>query len=305
MDREIIKNILQENEYGFLPENPKNVYFELLSEDKRFCAGKAILRKYLLKAETFSGIVQFPFTTVSAPNQRRRTIICINFFSEVPNKYLPAEEIIDRGWNIVNVNYQDITCDSRELDDNAKVLGKTGKISMWAWGCMRVLDVLSFFDEFDLKKTGIAGHSRLGKTALLTGAFDERFAFVHSNDSGSGGAGLFSMRNEKSEPISALIDRFSYWFCDKFVQFVDQEKHLPFDQDMLLSLIAPRFLSVASAELDLWANPEAERVCVEKAKLFWNKQGKGDDVQYYLRKGLHYFSREDWNRLLDFLEEKI
>ena len=54
-----------------------------------------------------------------------------------------------------------------------------GKIAMWAWGAHRVMDYAeTLTDMLDLGCATVCGHSRLGKTALVAGAMDERFAFV-------------------------------------------------------------------------------------------------------------------------------
>lgn len=327
--RERYKQILQENEYGYIPEKPISVVGEVKSANERFCAGKATLEKIELKAMTKNGEVVFPFTYVYAGGKKKqRTVICINFRPDVPDMYIPAEEIVDRGWAFVSLCYKDVTGDNGDINDTARILGyrtsltAPGKIAIWAWAAMRVLDYLSTRQECDPTRTGVAGHSRLGKTALVTAAFDERFAFSHSNCSGSGGAALFGMRNKESEPIETLNRVFPFWFCENFKKFNDKEYELPFDQHYLEALIAPRYLSVASAVEDLWANPAAEAACAEKASFAWEAFGKkglkmpdggatagevyGDgNVLYSLRKGLHYFSREDWNKLLTFLDGRL
>ena len=308
IDRVAFQTVLQENEYGVMPAKPISVTAEKTGADEKFCAGKAVLSDYLLTAETEKGTVRFPFRLcVRKGKPRQRAVICLNFRPDVPDKYLPAEEILDRGWAFALLCYRDVTDDSPLIDENAAILAGTGetapgKLAMWAWAASRVLDALSEMEEIDGNKVGVAGHSRLGKTALLAAAMDQRFAFAHSNDSGSGGAALYAMQNERSESIAHLVKRFPYWFCPKFADYIDRERELPFDQDMLLSLIAPRLLSVGSAAEDLWANPEAERASAERAAAAWGQNG---GVSYYCRSGSHYFSREDWNRLFDFLEEKI
>ena len=299
--RNEIKQILQSEEYGFLPPAPLGVTAETETKNERFCAGKAVLESIALTAETPDGTVRFPFKFCYRKGETgQKCVVMLNFRPDVPDRYLPAEEIIDQGWAFVSLDYQSVTADNADADENAAVLGKNGcgKIAMWAWAAMRVLDHLLTRPECDPGKIGVAGHSRLGKTALVAAAFDERFAFAHSNCSGTCGAALFSLRDECSESIEAITRRFPYWFCSAFRNYADKEDKMPFDQDLLLSLIAPRGLSVGSAEEDLWANPSAEKAAVEKVRPLW--EGRQEALLYGVRPGLHYFSRADWNRFLPF-----
>ncbi|MBQ7290450.1 MAG: hypothetical protein IJW76_01855, partial [Clostridia bacterium] len=173
----------------------------------------------------------------------------------------------------------------------------------------------------DAENLGNAKAISLGKTALLVGAFDERFAFVHSNDSGTAGAALYSEKKEDSEDIFTLALLRPYWFCNRYAEFIEKENELPFDQDMLVGLIAPRVVCIGSAEEDFRANPCAEFACAKKASRAWEEYGvcgliapekaeTGEkyfqgNVGYYKRKGTHYFSREDWQNLLCFFNQKI
>lgn len=323
-NREEIKRLLCENEYGFLPAVPNRVSARLISKDENFCAGKSRLYTYALSASVYGAEVCFPFAyCVPKTGRQNKTAVYLSFESAVPNKYLPAEEIIDSGWAFVSLCYQQVSVDEALEDANAKVLfsqGKTGKLCLWAWAAMRVMDWLQSKEEVDKDNIAIVGHSRLGKTALLVGAFDERFAFVHSNDSGTAGAGLYAAKKEDVEDIFILALLRPYWFCSRFADFIEKEDSLPFDQDMLVGLIAPRVVCIASAEEDYRANPDGEFACAKKASLAWEEYGlqglvapekavTGEkyfqgNIGYYRRKGTHYFSREDWQNLLEFFNQK-
>lgn len=333
-DRENAKELLQKYEYGHLPKAPKAINAEITkTQSGNYMAGKGVLEDITLTCETENGKVVFPFQFLYRSGvKNQKAIIIHNFSGNIPNKYCPAEELLDMGWAIANINYNDVTPDGYKTSDNEEILKKgfnedvaPGKIMLWAWGAMRVLDYFGTREEIDIKNVGVVGHSRLGKTALVTGAFDERFAFTHSNCSGTGGAGLYRMPTEISEKLVNLYDRVnsygSTWFCKNLEQFVGNEKKLPFDQDLLLALIAPRVLSVGSATEDVWANPHAELKSAKKASRAWKALGlKGlrcpkyaevgknyhtGKVGYYERLGRHFFSREDYNRFLSFFERNL
>ena len=329
-DREKIKNILQTEEYGFLPKLPKMVWAEQIKSsdaDKVFCAGKAPIERFILHAQTGAGEVQFPFS-VCLPQKtaKKKVVVFLSFDKEIPNKYLPAEELIDSAWGFACIHYESVTSDTPEIDENARILSagekeRVGKLMVWAWSAMRVADYLLTREDIDCKNLAIAGHSRLGKTALIVGAFDSRFAFVHSNCSGVAGASLYSMHEEQHEDIKILAEIRPYWFSQKYQSYVGKERELPFDQHYLMGLIAPRVLSVGSAEKDIRANPQGELEGARAASAAWERLGKtgliapnsakvGENyhegnVGYYMREGRHYFSREDWQRALSFFDKHL
>ncbi len=299
--------------YGELPPPPERVRGEIVEENSLFCAGKATLRTVNIIALFQGKELSFP-VRYCFPNGKKqvKTVVLLNFSPNVPDKYLPAEEIIDGGWAFVSLYYEDATKDNADFTDGVALALRgagdpsPGKIAMWAWAAMRVMDYLQTLDTVDGKNVAVVGHSRLGKTALLTAALDARFAFVHANDSGTGGAALFSMVNEEAEHIGDLLKKFPYWFCDNFKKYAGKEREMPFDQDALLSLIAPRVLSVGSAKKDLWANPPAERQSALNAAKSWERYGSAPDrVGYYVREGTHYLSREDWARFLAFFNRHL
>jgi hypothetical protein len=188
-----------------------------------------------------------------------------------------------------------------------------GSISMWAKGLSLIADYLVQDSIADPNSLILIGHSRLGKAALWAGANDERYSAVISNNSGCGGAAL-SMR-AFGETVESINTRFPHWFCDEFKRYNGKEKKLPLDQHMLLALMAPRPLYVASATEDQWADPRGEflslQACAPVYALFGSDQDFPQTMPdpdkpyhgitgYHLRSGKHDLSDFDWIMYLNW-----
>jgi hypothetical protein len=58
--------------------------------------------------------------------------------------------------------------------------------------------------------------------------------------------------------VKAINDHFPHWFNAQFKQFNDAPERLPFDQNSLVALCAPRPVLFSAAEGDQWANPAGQ-----------------------------------------------
>ncbi|MFN6051094.1 MAG: acetylxylan esterase, partial [Planctomycetia bacterium] len=131
-----------------------------------------------------------------------------------------------------------------------------GTIAAWSWGTSRVIDVLAADPLLDSKKIIVVGHSRLGKAALLTAAFDERVALAIPNQAGCGGTA--PSRGTVGESVQRINTSFPHWFNANFKEFNAQPARIPFDQNCLVAICAPRPVLFTNAVEDTWANPDGQ-----------------------------------------------
>ena len=237
------------------------------------------------------------------------------------------EQAIEKGWAVATFYHGDIDPDTWSTKDGIRAPrsksintspNSWGTIRAWAWGLSRALDHLIDNPRIDGDKVVVHGHSRNGKTALVAGAYDERFAGVISNHSGCGGAAL--SRPARGETVERIVSVIGYWFTDAFWSFANREKHLPLDQHFLLALIAPRPLLVCSAIEDEWADPLGEYQAVEAAAPAWKLFGVGDfntngfpDTgelvgplpAYHVREGVHSVLPEDWTLWIEWADRLV
>jgi hypothetical protein len=242
----------------------------------------------------------------------------------------PVERILDRGYALATVGYGDLEPDQPgAFGDGVRArfgpgaggpLGPSdwGAIGAWAWGLSRALDYLETDTDVDARRVAVLGHSRLGKAALWAGAQDERFALVVSNDSGEGGAAL--TRRCFGETIEAITSSFPHWFAARFRDYAGREAALPVDAHLLLALVAPRPLYVASATEDLWADPRGEFLGAKAAEPVYRLLGReglgvdempapdrpiGGTIGYHLRRGPHALTAYDWEQYLAFADRHL
>lgn len=195
-----------------------------------------------------------PITRLPAPN----------FFAPPkPDEELtPQERLLAAGWGYVIIETNSIQADNgagltkgiiglcnkgqpRKPDD-------WGSLRAWAWGAARGLDYLETDTLVDAKKVGIEGVSRYGKAALVTLAFEPRFAVGLIGSSGKGGAALH--RRVFGEAVENLTGSGEYhWMSGNYLKYGTEESSfgkktgcdLLVDSHELIALCAPRLAFIS------------------------------------------------------------
>lgn len=240
------------------------------------------------------------------------------------------ENAIDRGYAIATFYDGDVDPDKNDPTDGVQphyfVPGQTaprehdwGTLRAWAWGLSRVVDYLETRSDIDHRRICATGHSRLGKTALVAAAFDDRIALVAPHQSGTGGCAL--SRDNDQETIARITHVFPHWFNGTFPKFAGHEDQLPVDQHLLMCLVAPRPIFDSEGDQDKWANGSSglrALKAADKVDKFLGARGLvgsgvvrdeepltgaavGDLVQYH-RNTKHELSKAYWTRLFDFAD---
>jgi lysophospholipase L1-like esterase len=179
-------------------------------------------------------------------------------FTPPPGSDAPApEQLIAAGWGYAYLNPASIQADNG-AGLTRGIIGLTnrgqprkpddwGALRAWGWGASRALDYFETDRTIDAKRVGIEGVSRYGKAALVTMAFDTRFAVVLVGSSGEGGAKLH--RRNFGEAVENLTGPAEYhWMAGNFLKYGTAEStfgsrnagDIPVDAHMLLALCAPR-----------------------------------------------------------------
>lgn len=173
-----------------------------------------------------------------------------------------AQQLIADGWGYVLLDPSSIQADNgagltrgiiglvnkgqpRKPDD-------WGALRAWEWGAARTLDYMEANEPMvDARHVGIEGVSRYGKAALVTLAFEPRFAMGLIGSSGEGGAKLH--RRNWGEAVESLTGGEYYWMAGNFMKYGASEatfgsktaNDLPVDAHELIALCAPRLTFIS------------------------------------------------------------
>jgi len=179
-----------------------------------------------------------------------------------PAEASPTEQLLAAGWGYAYVDPNSIQADNG-AGLTKGIIGLVNKgqprkpedwgaLRAWAWGAARALDFLETDPLVDAKKVGIEGVSRYGKAALVTLAFEQRFAVALVGSSGKGGAAPF--RRVFGEAVESLAGTGEYhWMAGNYIKYAAEEAtfgrktgcDMPVDNNELIALCAPRLAFIS------------------------------------------------------------
>jgi hypothetical protein len=234
------------------------------------------------------------------------------------------QQSISRGYAVATFCCGDVEPDTtnatggvRETIHRPAASDDWGTIAAWAWGLQRAVDYLVTDTEVDSHHIALVGHSRLGKAAMLAGAFDDRVALVIPLQAGCGGTA--PSRGTVGESVQRINTSFPHWFCDEFKKFNTQTNLLPFDQNCLIALCAPRPVLLGAAVEDTWANPSGAFDMLKSADKVYRFVGADglsaqtmpetnhlidSNLGFFIRPGKHSMTKLDWQYFLDFADKQ-
>ena len=161
-------------------------------------------------------------------------------------------EPLRRGYAIATFYYQQAGADKPDYRQTGFFAAYPdfdwGDLAAWSWAMSRRVDYSRAQPFADKTKFIALGHSRLGKTTLVAGAFDDRFALTAPAGSGCGSTGAYRFNGKGrggKEGLEDATKNFPQWFGPHLRDFAGQVEKLPFDQHWLMALIAPRLFIAA------------------------------------------------------------
>jgi hypothetical protein len=266
--------------YGRVPNNVPKVIWEVTQTENTVVAGVPVIARQVIghvDHSAYPGITVDIKMAVVLPANAKAAVPVLMMFSwgTMPGVPLPrwpgmvdppvppsTDQLITAGWGYVSLSSASIQADNGAgLTEG--IIGLTnhgrrrtpeqwGALRAWAWGAARGLDYLETLPAVDTKHVGIEGVSRWGKAALVTMAFEPRFAMVLVGSSGEGGAKPH--RRNFGEAVESLTGSGEYhWMAGNFIKYGASDatfgsknaNDLPVDANELIALCAPRLTFIS------------------------------------------------------------
>jgi len=300
--------------YGRVPKNTPNVHWAVLSTTPEEIGGVTVITKKLAGHADNSSYplinvdIQLTLTTPTKANgpvpvmmefglspevleaikKRMSEAQRATFFGSGPTW---QQQVLAMGWGYAVLIPTTVQADNgagltdgiiglankgqpRKLDD-------WGALRAWAWGASRALDYFETDKAVDAKQVGIEGLSRYGKAALVTMAYDPRFAVGFIGSSGEGGAKILRRNfGEQVENIASSAEY--YWMAGNFLKYAGPltPNDLPVDSHELIALCAPRPVFISSG------SQQVEGGWVDAKGMFLGAVGAGSVYKFFGKKDL-------------------
>mgnify|MGYP003576293339 CR=1 FL=1 len=246
---------------------------------------------------------------------------------------IDVEKYTSQGFGIATLCYTDIEPDVLDgikygIRNHYLKAGSTqpapdewGAISAWAWEISRAVDYFETDEDIDAKRIAIQGTSRLGKTVLWAGAHDPRIAMVIASCWGEGGAAISGRNYGETIKHLAAPTRYPYQFAANYGKYGDNVNGYPVDAHMLVSLMAPRPVLLATGDTDVWSDPKGEYLAAlapQPVDKLFGKAGPTNETMpaagdksllnplgYYMHAGGHGTIPSDWDVFVEFMKKYL
>ncbi len=345
---ELIK-VFEDEIYGHIPDNVPAIRWEVVKEERIDMEGIPCIRRDLAGVADNSACpsievrLQAQVTWPEAAKGPVPVIMEFGFIFPAGMRFnFPGmsqgkswqQQVVERGWAAAVISTGSIQADGG-YGLRSGIIGLTnrgnfrkptdwGVLRAWGWGASKLLDYFETEPRFDATKVAIEGVSRNGKAALVTMAFDERFAAALVASAGEGGSSPW--RRDCGESLGNLAGSGEYhWMAGNFLKYGADplcENDLPIDQHELIALCAPRpcFISSGTWDADKWQDLIGMFMATVKATPVYELLGeKGMDTDLYpgtnvgIIKGKLAFRQHDgghesgpnWPYFLDFFDKYV
>ena len=293
--------VFEDEIYGRVPDNAPAVRWEVVQEEKVMMEDIPCIRRELAGVADnaacpgISVRIQAQVTWPEAAKGPVPVIMEFGFmlgsfsFPGAPKTKSWQQQVVERGWAAAVIVTGSIQADGgyglREgiiglcNRGGDRKPGDWGALRAWSWGASRLLDYCETEPQFDATKVAIEGVSRNGKAALVTLAFDQRFAAGLIASSGEGGAAPW--RRDCGESLENLTSPDEYhWMAGNFIRYGCDPltpDDLPVDQHELIALCAPRPCLISSGlfEHDKWQDLTGMFLATVKATPVYELLGAG------------------------------
>ena len=177
-------------------------------------------------------------------------------------------------------------------------------LSRWAWAASRAIDYLVTLPEVEPTQIALSGHSRNGKSSVFAAAFDERIGAVVASGGNTGEATPWRYTNDPfgSETAEIITTVNPHWFHPRLRFFIGNEDKLPFDQNTLFALIAPRGVLINSAFTESANTVVGFEEHFRSLRRVYEFVGQPENAQFRLRPGLHATTADDLEVYFDFFD---
>lgn len=302
--RSEIREDLDREIYGRTPMNLPKVKWEVIGQTKETNGTFPVITKKVVGHVDNSGFpsikvdIQMTLTTPADAKGPVPAILEFGFpnfrgFKPPPGFAPPPgptwqQQVLAKGWGYAVMDPTSVQADNggglrqgiiglvnkgraRKPDD-------WGALKAWAWGAGRALDYFETDHAVNAKKVGIEGISRYGKAAVVTMAYEPRFAIAFVGSSGQGGVKIW--RRNFGETVENVASSGEYhWMAGNYMKYAGPltPKDFPVDAHELVALCAPRpvFVGVGSLKVEgIWIDPTGTFMATSLASPVYRLLGK-------------------------------